>query len=135
MENNKVIPTNKAGRAAVVTAMETAGFAALRSGLGVIPGKYTFSTPDNENIYGVKPVQSAKGKFGLTLVAGTLKGAEDKNKAVNNTYGLGDTDKQFVVTLDQFQAIEPNQVYDVVVGENGRISSLVLASTEVLAEA
>lgn len=134
MEVNKVNKVSKANRSTAIAALETAGFAALRSGLGVMPGKYQFKTPDSEDIYGTKAVKSAKGSFGLTLVAGTLTGNEDKNKSVSNTYGLADTDKQFIVTLDQFNTIEPNQTYDIIVGENGRISSLTLVSTEVLEE-
>lgn len=123
---------------AKVAEMEKAGFPALRSGLGVPAGKYQFSTPNSESIYATKPIESAKGKFGLTLVAGTLKGFDESNKSVqdvNITFGLTAADKQFVVTLDQLQAIDPNQTYDVVINDKGRIASIVLASKEVLTEA
>lgn len=132
---NQIQVISKAGRNAAVAAMETAGFAALRSGLGVSPGKYQFTTPNNENIYATKPIESAKGKFGLTLVSGTLKGAEEHNKDVNNVYGLTSSDKQFVVTLDQFLAIEPNQSYEVVINDKSRIASMTLVSAETLVTA
>lgn len=135
MEANSILVVAKSGRNAAVKAMEDSGFAALRSGLGVAPGKYKFVTPASENIYAVKPIESAKGKFGLTLVAGTLTGAEDHNKEVNNVYGLTASDKQFVVTKDQWDAIEPNQTYEIVVNDKSRIQSIALASVEVLATA
>lgn len=136
MENNTIISVSKADRAAKIKEMETAGFGALRSGLGVPAGKYKFTTPNNEAIYALKPITAGSGqKYGLTLVAGTLIGQEDVNKSVNNVYGLTATDKQFVVTVDQFNAIEPNQTYDIVINEKSRIQSLALASVEVLAEA
>lgn len=133
MESNSIQVTNKTGRNAAVVAMEQSGFAALRSGLGVMPGKYSFSTPNSEEIYATKPIESAKGKFGLTLVSGTLKGADDHNKETNLSFGLTPADKQLVVTYDQWLQIEPNQAYDVVVNDKGRIASITLASAEVLA--
>ena len=132
MELNTVITVTKADRNAAVQAMEASGFGALRSGLGVAPGKYKFVTPNSEAIFGTKPVESAKGKFGLTLVAGTLTGAEASNSSVSLTYGLGATDKQMVITLDQWLAIEPNQTYDIVVNAQSRISSIALVSANVL---
>lgn len=133
MELNAVVTVSKSERNAAVAAMETAGFGALRSGLGVAPGKYTFTTPNSEAIFGTKAVESAKGKFGLTLVAGTLKGAEAHNSSVNVTYGLGATDKQMVITLDQWLAIEPNQSYEITVNAQSRIGSIALVSNQVLA--
>lgn len=136
MENNAIISVSKADRAAKIKEMETAGFSALRSGLGVPAGKYKFTTPNNEAIYALKPITAGSGqKYGLTLIAGTLIGQEEHNKSVNNVYGLTATDKQFVVTVDQFNAIDPNQSYDVVINEKSRIQTLVLSSVEVLAEA
>jgi len=132
MENNQIVIATKADRTKLVAEMEKAGFAALRSGLGVSPGKYVFTTPNSESIYATKPIESAKGKFGLTLVAGVLKGSEAHNSDVNNTYGLTAADKQFVVTLDQFLAIEPNQSYEVVINDKSRIASMTLVSEETL---
>lgn len=122
----------KAQRNAALSAMETAGFPALRSGLGLPAGKYLMTTENSENIYAVKPITTAKGKFGLTLVACTIKGAEAHNQSLSNKYGFGTTDKQCVVTADQFNAIEPNQAYNVTINDKGRIAEIVSASEETL---
>jgi len=135
MNANEITVASRSNRNAAVAAMETAGFGALRSGLGVAPGKYIFKTPNSEDIYATKPVQSAKGKFGLTLVSGTLTGSEAHNKDVNNAYGLTSSDKQFIVTMDQWLAIEPNQAYEVVVNDKSRIASITLVSEEALVTA
>lgn len=115
---------------AALAASEAKGFSALRSGLGLAPGDYKFTTPNNEDIFGVKEVKSNKdGKqYALTIVAGTVS-----NGTTTATFGLGDKDRQMVVTLDQWNAIEPNQSYDLTIDKNGRIASVVLVSEEVLA--
>lgn len=118
----------KAQKAEMVAALDRDGFAPLRSGLGVPPGKYQFTSGNAEVIFAIKPIETAKGKFGLTLIAGTLKGAEPTTQHINNVYGLESTDKQMVVTLDQFMGVEQNQTYNVTVGANFRIADFVLAS-------
>lgn len=127
--NNEIKVLNKADRLNGVKALESAGFPALRSGLGVANGKYSFITPNNEQIYATKAISTAKGNFGLTLVAGTLKGIEADNRDINITYGLSTTDKQFVVTYDHFMVIEPNQSYSVEVF-NGRVKSLFMVEAD-----
>ena len=127
--SNEIKVLNKADRMSGVKALESAGFPALRSGLGVPNGKYFFITPNSEQIYATKAISTAKGNFGLTLVAGTLTGTDSENKDVNITYGLSITDKQFVVTYDHFMVIEPNQSYNVEV-LNGRVKSLFMAEVD-----
>lgn len=130
METGKVTAVPAAQRSQAVQALDGAGFSPLRSGLGVPAGDYIFTSADAEAIHAVKPIETAKGKFGLTLVAGTLKGT-GQNASISNVYGFGASDKQMVVTLDQWNGIERNQSYTVKVGENGRASDFKLATAEI----
>jgi len=131
--NNEIKVLNKAERMNGIKALESAGFPTLRSGLGVPNGKYLFFTPNNEQIYATKAISTAKGNFGLTLVAGALKGMDADNRDVNITFGLTATDKQFVVMYDHFMQIEPNQSYDVEV-LNGRVKTLTMAEATDIVE-
>lgn len=113
---------------AKLTALEAQGdVRTLRSGLGLAPGEYTFKTPASEDIFHVKEVVSGKGeKWAITLVAGTVS-----NKAgFTKTFGLGDKDAQMGVSVDQWQGIDPNQEYDLLINEKGRVQSLLLASSD-----
>jgi hypothetical protein len=122
----------KAEQAKELAAVEAKGFSALRAGLGLASGNYTLTTPNSEDIFGIKEVTSAKdGKgYALTMVAGTVTGADDANTHVSTVFGLGDKDRQLVVTVDQWQAIDPNQSYTMVVNDKGRIASISLVSEE-----
>lgn len=128
MEIGKVTSVPASQRNAAVQALDGQGYSPLRSGLGVPPGDYLFISADTEAIHAVKPIETAKGKFGLTLVAGTLKG-QGANASISNVYGFGASDKQMVVTLDQWNGIERNQTYSVTVGANGRASDFKLATS------
>ena len=121
--NNEIKVLSQADRLNGVKALESAGFPALRSGLGVADGKYQFTTPNNEQIYATKAISTPKGNFGLTLVAGVLKGSEAHNRDVSLAYGLTPADKQFVVNYEYFMLVNPNQIYAVDV-LNGRVKSL-----------
>lgn len=134
MEIGKVTAVPAGQRTAAVQALDSTGFSPLRSGLGVPAGEYIFTSADADAIHAVKPIQTAKGKFGLTLVAGTLKGTGD-NASVSNVYGFGASDKQMVVTLDQWNGIERNQTYNVTVDANGRAKEIKLASGDSLSVA
>ncbi|ALL05583.1 hypothetical protein AQ505_08815 [Pedobacter sp. PACM 27299] len=129
--NNEIKVLNKADRMNRVKALESAGFPSLRSGLGVDDGMCQFFTPDDENIYATKAITIAKDNFGLTLVAGILKGAEPHNRDVNNSYGLTATNKQFVITCDHFMIIEPNQSYEVGV-LNGRAKFTLAEADDII---
>lgn len=133
IKNGAIIAATKATMSTVLNSAEKAGFGGLRSGLGVMPGKYTFTTPNSENIFAIKALETKEQKkFALTLVAGTLAGAEDHNKDVKINYGLTEADKQMVLTVEQWTQIDPNQVYDVVVNDKSRIASIAVQSAEVL---
>ncbi|MBC8052149.1 MAG: hypothetical protein H7Y13_03725 [Sphingobacteriaceae bacterium] len=128
---NEIKVLNKAERMNGVKALESAGFPAIRSGLGVPNGKYLFTTPNSEQIYATKAISTAKGNFGLTMIAGVLKGKDAESQEVNIRYGLTTIDKQFVVTYDHFMLVEPNQAYDVEV-LNGRVKTLSLVQADVI---
>lgn len=99
----------------------------LRSGLGLAPGNYTFKTPNAEDIFAIKEVRSGKGEdWAITLVAGTVS----NDKGFSKTYGLGERDNQLGVTVDQWLGIDPNQEYDMIINEKGRVQSLLLASRD-----
>jgi beta-galactosidase GanA len=117
----------KSEQNAALAAVEAKGARTLRSGLGLAPGNYTFKTPDSEDIFHIKEVRSGKGEdWAITLVAGTVS----NDKGFSKTFGLGDKDAQMGVTVDQWQGIDPNQVYDMVINEKGRVQSLLLASND-----
>lgn len=119
---------NKQLAIAALTSAEAAGARTLRSGLGLAPGAYKFKTPNSEDIFHVKEVVSGKGeKWAITLVAGTVS-----NEHMSKTFGLGDKDPQMGLTVDQWQGIDPNQEYDLIINDKGRVQSIVLASAEVL---
>jgi hypothetical protein len=113
---------------AKLTALEAQGdVRTLRSGLGLAPGAYKFKTPASEDIFHVKEVVSGKGeKWAITLVAGTVSNSAGFSK----TFGLGDKDPQMGVTVDQWQGIDPNQEYNLIINEKGRVQSLLLASND-----
>jgi hypothetical protein len=135
MELNAVNPVTKTERASALSKSTQAGFNPLLGGLGVIAGKYKFITPNSENIFATKGVQSGNGnRYCLTLVAGSLIGAEDHNRTVSQTFGLRPVDKQMVVTVEQWMKIDANQTYDVIVNEKGRISKLDLVSEDSLVQ-
>jgi len=120
----------KSEQAAALAAVEAKpGMRVLRSGLGLAPGAYIFKTPDAEDIFHIKEVKSAKGEdWAITLVAGTVSGASKENAHVSKTFGLSDRDAQLGVSVDQWQGIDPNQVYDMIINDKGRIQSVLLAS-------
>ncbi|WP_113639485.1 hypothetical protein [Nubsella zeaxanthinifaciens] len=122
---------NRAESNAALTAAEKAGFKPIRTGIGVPDGKYHFATPDNLDIFLVKEISSAKGNFALTFVAGTLKGAEDNNKHISKTFGIGSSDAQMMVTVEHFNNIEPNQLYSIEIA-NGRAKSLSLFNANIV---
>lgn len=119
---------NRAESNAALTAAEKAGFKPIRTGIGIPDGKYRFTTPDSLDIFLVKEISSAKGNFALTFVAGTMNGTEENNKDISKVFGIGNNDAQMVVTLDQFNNIEPNQAYTVNIS-NGRVKTLLLVDT------
>lgn len=136
MELNSITIVGNAKKAAGLKKLDMAGFAPLRSGLGVPEGKYIFTSQAGEQVFAIKPVQSAAGKqYGLTLVAGTLKGIDANNKHVSEVFGLTASDKQMVVTADQWNAIEPNKSYEVTVSAKARIESIVAITAPVSAPA
>ena len=120
---------NAEGRKAIIAGIEKQLDAkVITSGLGVSPGKFTFATPNAAEIFGCKPVESAKGKFNLTFVSGTLKGAEASNKSTEKTFDLEKS--LFVVSSDQWEKMLPNQRYDVVITDKGRVGSVALIAGE-----
>lgn len=133
---NEITIIGNAKKANGLKALDKAGFAPLRSGLGVPAGKYIFTSAKGDKVFAIKPVQSAAGKqYGLTLVAGTLKGIDENNKHVSEVFGLTSVDKQMVVTADQWNNIEPNKAYEVTVSEKSRIESIIAMTTQVEAPA
>jgi len=121
----------KSEQANELARVEAKGARTLRSGLGLAPGNYSFKTPNAEDIFHIKEVRSGKGEdWAITLVAGTVTGKDATNKHVSKTFGLGDKDAQLGVTVDQWQAIDPNQEYDMIINEKGRVQSLLLASND-----
>jgi hypothetical protein len=119
---------NRAESNAALTAAEKAGFKPIRIGIGIPDGKYRFTTPDSLDIFLVKEISSVKGNFALTFVAGVMNGSEESNKHISKAFGIGNNDAQMVVTLDQFNNIEPNQAYTVDIS-NGRVKTLLLVDT------
>ena len=120
---------NKAEANAALIALEKSNpkVRTLRSGLGLAPGAYTFKTSDSEDIFHIKEVKAGNGDdWAITLVAGTVSNEGGFSK----TFGLGDKDAQMGLTVDQWQAIDPNQVYDMIINEKGRVQSLLLASND-----
>ena len=128
---------NKSQLTTELKASNAKGFNSIVNGLGLMPGKYIFTTAPAEDIFGIKEVVGKDDrKWALTMVAGTLKGAEESNASVNNSYGIGDTDRQFVVTADTCLQLKPDQSYDVVINDKFKVGSITprvaVASTELL---
>ena len=131
-EFSKNYTVDALGRKAMISGIsKSLGANPITSGVGVQPGKYKFITPPTALIFGCKPVDSTKGKFNLTFVAGTLCGIETDNKSIEKTFDL---EKQlFVIPLNDWEKILPNQRYEVLINDRGRVATLaILSNTDIV---
>lgn len=119
-----------------LNAMVKNGYSPLQSGLGVPAGTYKFMTDAKQDIYGIRPVTAkASGiKFGLTLIAGTLEGADAKTQGILKQFGLSSSEAQMVVTADQWNTIKPDSAYTMVINEKGRVDSVTSLSEILVSE-
>ena len=122
----EIIKATKATLAASLQTANSNGYAPIVDGLGVMAGKYKFTTSPSEEIFAIKLVEAKSTglKYALTMVAGNLVGAEESNASVNVPFGTGATDKQFVVSATACLQLKPNQAYDVIVDERARVKSI-----------
>src|SRR5690606_14799550 len=94
IKEGSTVVTPKDQRAEMLLKGEEAGFTALRGGLGLADGQYILTTPDHENIYGIRYVsrRSDGQKFQLTCIAGVVS-----NGKISKTFGLGAKDTPLVI--------------------------------------
>lgn len=106
------------------------GVQVLTSGLAVPEGKYEFTLSATGDVFGAREVErkSDAQKFLITFVAGALKGIEDGNKGINQSFEL-EGNNNFVVTYDQALNMNAGETYiiEITTSQRGtkRVSSVM----------
>ncbi len=106
------------------------GVQVLTSGLAVPEGKYEFAVAATGDVYGAREVErkADSQKFLITFIAGSLKGLEDGNKGINQSFEL-EGNNNFVVTYDQALNMNAGETYivDIATSPRGtkRVSSVM----------